>query len=132
VSSCLDCDTSPARFSASCPSRPVNGTSWEYIGRVWSRLMSEPSSSAGGRLHQNSRPPGQILTKGFQSGRVDLPQQRPQRVDLDRRYAVPTSGEMSVLGGCGCEAGDQLAAYLSRLDDGINDQLARQPQDVDV
>jgi len=45
---------------------------------------------------------------------------------------VAPSGEVSVLGRRSCEARDQLAAYVARLDNAVDDQLTGQPQDVDV
>jgi hypothetical protein len=97
----------------------------------WLRLVSEPRRMVDVFIRAAGRPDRSSLNAS-KAARQTSRSNDSQRVDLDRRYAVPTTGEMSVLGGCGCEAGDQLAAYLSRLDDGINDQLARQPQDVDV
>ena len=40
---------------------------------------------------------------------------------LHRRYPVPPSGEVSVLGGCGRKARSQFAAYLMWLHDRVDD-----------
>ena len=45
---------------------------------------------------------------------------------------MPPAGKVTVLGGCGCEACDQLATYVAWLDDRIDDELTGQSQDVDV
>ena len=45
---------------------------------------------------------------------------------------MPSAGEVPILGSCSCKASDQLTAYVARLYDPVDDQLARKPQNVDV
>jgi hypothetical protein len=51
---------------------------------------------------------------------------------LSRRDAVAAPREVAVLAGRGGEPPDQFGLQFGRLDDGVDDQLAGQPGDVDV
>src|SRR2546425_287676 len=51
---------------------------------------------------------------------------------LDRRDAVPAAGERAIFAPRGGEPADQVGPQALRLDDVVHDQLAGQPEYVDV
>ena len=75
----------------------------------------------------HARPQGFVLLVEREVRHV----QRPPR-ESDGRDAVAAPGEVTVLADRGGVAGDQLVAQLVRLDDRVDDELAGQPDDVDV
>src|SRR5947207_2930940 len=51
---------------------------------------------------------------------------------LDRGHRIVLGGPGALLAGIGPEAARQLAAQVARLDHGVDDELGRQVQDVDL